>query len=250
MSAQRGRVRVEDGQKRVRVYLGGEVVADSSRVKLVWEKPYYPVYYFPPHDVRRDLLVETGETYRSPSRGTAAVATVKAGSAEAPGAARIWSDAKIAEIDGYVTFRWAAMDSWFEEDEEVFVHARDPYTRVDVLPSSRHVRVEVNGATVAESHSTRILFETGLPARYYFPTTDVRLDLLTPIETSTACPYKGTAGYWDVTAGDEIVPGIAWSYPAPLPESQRIAGLISFYNEKVDIYVDGELLERPKTVFS
>jgi uncharacterized protein (DUF427 family) len=250
MAQQRGRVRVEDGQKRVRTYLGGEVVADSSRLKLVWEKPYYPVYYFPPQDVRLELLVDTGETYRSPSRGTATVATVKAGDSEAAGAARIWADAKIEEIDGYVTFRWAAMDNWFEEDEEVFVHARDPYTRIDALPSSRHVRVEVNGVAVADSRRTTILFETGLPARYYFPKTDVRLDLLTPVETSTACPYKGNASYWDVTAGDETVPGIAWGYPTPLPESAPIAGLVSFYNEKVDIYVDGELEERPKTVFS
>jgi uncharacterized protein (DUF427 family) len=250
VAQQRGRVRVEDGHKRIRAYLGGEVIADSANVKMVWEKPYYPVYYFPTGDVRLDLLVDTGETYRSPSRGTATLSTVKAGGVEADKAARVWSDARIDEIDGYVSFRWGAMGHWFEEDEEVFVHARDPYTRVDALPSSRHVVVEVNGEKVADSHRTTLLFETGLPVRYYFPKTDVRLDLLTPSDASTACPYKGTAQYWDVTVNGETVPGIVWGYPAPLHESARIAGLVSFYNEKVDIYVDGELQERPKTVFS
>ena len=250
MAQRRGRVRVEDGHKRIRAYLGGEVIADSANVKMVWEKPYYPVYYFPTEDVRLDLLVDTGETYRSPSRGTATLSTVKAGGVEADKAARVWSDAKIDEIDGYVSFRWGAMGHWFEEDEEVFVHARDPYTRIDALPSSRHVVVEVNGEKVADSHRTTLLFETGLPVRYYFPKTDVRLDLLTPSDASTACPYKGTAQYWDVTVDGETVPGIVWGYPAPLHESAKIAGLVSFYNEKVDIYVDGELQERPKTVFS
>jgi uncharacterized protein (DUF427 family) len=247
---QRGRVRVEDGQKRIRVYLGGEVVADSRRTKLVWEKPYYPVYYFPEADVRSDLLVDTGETHRSPSRGTATISTVKAGGAEAPDAARVWRAANIEGIADHVSFVWNAMDAWFEEDEEVFVHARDPYTRVDILQSSRHIEVEVDGVKVADSHQPRLLFETGLPVRYYLPKTDVRLDLLTPTETRTDCPYKGTASYWSVDAAGTIHRDIVWGYQAPTLESIQISGYLSFYNEKVDIYVDGELQDRPRTIFS
>jgi uncharacterized protein (DUF427 family) len=117
---------------------------------------------------------------------------------------------------------------------------------VEILPSSRHVRVEVDGVTVADSHSPRILFETGLPARYYLPKPDVRLDLLEHTETITHCPYKGSAEYWSVNGKKDL----AWSYPTPLPESERVTGLVAFYNEKLDIYLDGELQERPKTKFS
>ncbi len=250
MSGARGRVKVENGLKRVRTYLGGVPIADSTRVKLVWEKPYYPTYYFPPEDVQMEYLVATGETTRSPSRGTAVIHTVKTARAEAPGAASVWSEAKIDEIGGYVSFDWGAMDRWFEEEEEVYVHARDPYTRIDVLQSSRHIEVVVNGVKVADSHQPRLLFETGLPVRYYLPKTDVRLDLLTPSDTRTSCPYKGTAEYWSVTAGGETFDDIVWGYTTPLAESIEVAGYVSFYNEKVDIYVDGELEERPRTVFS
>jgi uncharacterized protein (DUF427 family) len=131
------------------------------------------------------------------------------------------------------------MDAWFEEDEEVFVHPRDPYTRVDILPTSREVRVELDGVTIARSTSARLLFETGLPVRYYLPKPHVRMDLLTPTPTVTACPYKGTAEYWSVTVDGTEHPDLVWSYRTPLPESQKIAGLMAFYNDKVDIYVDG-----------
>jgi uncharacterized protein (DUF427 family) len=149
-----------------------------------------------------------------------------------------------------VRLEWDAMDAWFEEDEEVFTHARDPYTRVDILPSSRHVRIEVEGVTIAESSRPTLLFETGLPARYYLPKTHVRLDLLTATETVTHCPYKGRAEYWSLRLGDATYRDLAWSYRTPLPESQKIAGLISFYNEKVDLYVDRVLQPRPQTKFS
>jgi uncharacterized protein (DUF427 family) len=131
----------------------------------------------------------------------------------------------------------------------VFTHPRDPYTRVDILASSRHVRVEVAGATIAESTRPRLLFETGLPVRYYLPQADVRLDLMIPTGAVSHCPYKGRAEYWSVRAPDGVHANLAWSYGAPLPESQKIAGLIAFYNEKVDISVDGELQERPVTKF-
>jgi uncharacterized protein (DUF427 family) len=142
------------------------------------------------------------------------------------------------------------MDHWFEEDELVSVHPRDPYKRVDILASSRHVEVVVNGVSIADSHQPRILFETGLAPRYYLPLTDVRLDLLRPSSSTTQCPYKGTASYWSVEADGEVIEDLAWTYPAPLPESQKIAGLAAFYNERVGLRIDGELQERPGTPFS
>ncbi len=246
--ADRGRVRVEGSSKRVRVMLGGQVVADSDNPLLVWEVPYYPTYYFPETDVLTEVLVETGETRHSPSRGEATQYVVKAGNRE--GAAYAYHQSNVEEIDGYYAFVWKTMDHWFEEDEEVYVHARDPYTRVDILPSGRRVRVEIDGVTVADTTNARFLFETGLPTRYYIPKTDVRMDLLAPTDSSTACPYKGTARYWTVSIGDTAHQDIAWAYDTPLPESQGIAGLISFYNEKANIYVDEDLQERPKTKFS
>ena len=142
------------------------------------------------------------------------------------------------------------MDGWFEEDEEVFVHPHDPYKRIDILHSSRHVEVEVNGVKVADTHRPTLLFETGLPTRYYIPKLDLRMDLLTPIEHTTGCAYKGFARYWSLEAGDETFENLAWSYRTPLPECTKIAGLVAFYNEKVDLIVDGERLARPKTPFS
>ncbi|MFO7549730.1 MAG: DUF427 domain-containing protein [Acidimicrobiia bacterium] len=246
----RGRVRIEDGLKRVRVYLDGEVVADTTEVKLVWEKPYYPVYYFPEDDVRLERLTPSGRAERSPSRGTVEHFDVEGSRRVAAEAAYRHPDSPLEELRGLVAFRWDAMDAWFEEDEEVFVHARDPYTRVDVLASSRHVRVEVGGVPVADSRNGRFLFETGLPVRRYLPKTDVRMDLLRPTETVTRCPYKGTAEYWSVVVGDQVFEDLAWSYPAPFAESAGVAGLISFYDEKVDVYVDGVLQPRPQTIFS
>ena len=246
----RGRVRIEDGQKRVRVYLGGEVIADTTSPKLVWEKPYYPVYYFPQEDVRMDSLIPTEHTKRSPSRGTAEVFDVKSNRHTAEQSAYRHTDSPIEELRDMVAFEWRSMDAWFEEEEEVFLHARDPYTRVDVLQSSRNIRVEVDGVTVAESDQPRILFETGLPARYYLPKTDVLFEYLTATDLSTVCPYKGTSRYWSINTTGDVHDNLAWGYDAPVRESQPIAGYVAFYNEKLDIYVDGVLEEKPKTVFS
>jgi len=215
----------------------------------VWELPYYPTYYIPVDDVRAEL-VKVGQGEHSPSRGDATAYTVKVDGAEAEGAALRYEDSPVEELRGLVRLDWNAMDAWFEEDEEVFVHPRDPYKRVDVLPSSRHVRVEVDGVTVAESSSPRLLFETGLPVRYYLPKPHVRWDLLESTDTVTRCPYKGEAVYWSVKVNGTVHKDLAWSYPYPLPESLGVAGLVCFYNEKVDIFVDGVLQERPKTPFS
>jgi uncharacterized protein (DUF427 family) len=246
----RGRIRLEPGTKRVRAFLGGAVVADTVRPVLVWEVPYYPAYYIPLADVHAELE-PSGETVRSPSRGDGRVFTVRAGGRVATGAALRYLDSPIEELRDLVRLDWHAMDAWFEEDEEVFTHPRDPYTRVDILASSRHVRVDVDGVTVAESGSPRLLFETGLPVRWYLPKPHVRLDLLVPSDTVTHCPYKGRAEHWSVRTPDGAAhPDLAWSYRAPLPESQKVAGLIAFYDEKVDIHVDGVRQQRPVTKFS
>lgn len=242
------KVRIKEGGKRVRVMIGGEIVADTSHPLMVWEMPYYPTYYFPEDDVRTDLLVETGEKKRSPSRGEATQYEVKVNGSQAR--AYRFLEPKIHELDGYYAFVWDTVDHWFEEDEEVYTHARDPHTRIDILPSSRRVRVEIDGVTVADTSNGWFLFETGLPTRYYFPKTDVEMSLFTPTDSATRCPYKGTARYWSSTVNGETYEDIMWGYDTPLPESQRIAGLVAFYNEKVDIYLDEELQERPKTKFS
>ena len=249
-TARRRGIRIEPGTKRVRVYLGGQVVADTGHPMLVWEVPYYPTYYFPVVDVRTGLMEADGGMQHSPSRGDGRTFTVSAGGSRAQRAALLYADSPIEELRDLIRFDWDSMDAWFEEDEQVFTHPRDPYTRVDILASSRHVRVEVSGTTIAESTSPRMLFETGLPVRYYLPKTHIRMDLLTPTESVSHCPYKGQAEYWSVRAGDGVCDDLAWSYRAPFAESQKIAGLIAFYNEKVDIYVDGVLQDRPVTKFS
>ena len=220
-------MRTEVSHKRVRVYAGGQLVADSLAPVLVWEIPNYPTYYLPAEDVHATLTAAGDDTY-----------DVLAGDVRLPGAARRHLD--------LVRLEFGAMDEWLEEDEPIYVHPRDPYKRVDILASSRHVEVRIDDEVVASSHQPRILFETSLPPRYYLPLPDVRLDLLRPSSTQTSCPYKGTASYWHVGDHEDIV----WIYRTPLPESQKVAGLACFYNEKVDLYVDGELQERPETPFS
>jgi uncharacterized protein (DUF427 family) len=235
---QRGRVRLEHGTKRIRAYLAGELVADTTRPLLVWERPYYPTYYFPREDVRGELLTPDGGLVHSPSRGDGQSFTLRAGGKEAVGAALRFERSPFEELRDAIRLDWDALDAWYEEDEQIFPHPRDPYTRVDILASSRHIRVEVGGVTIAETDKPTLLFETGLPTRYYLPMTHTRMDLLVPSDSVSHCPYKGDAAYWSLRAGDAI-DDIAWSYRTPLPESQKIAGLICFYPEKVTLYVDG-----------
>ena len=245
----RGGVRVGRSDKRVRALLGGAYVFDTRRALLVWEAPYYPTYYVPAADVVAEL-VPTGRTAHSPSRGDAEVLDVAVSTSRAPGAALHYLSTPVDRLRDHVRFAWDLLDEWLEEDEPVYTHARDPYTRVDVLASSRHVVVEVDGVVVADSRTPRILFETGLPPRFYLPMTDLRMDLLEASEASSHCPYKGTASYWSLVVGSRRYDDLVWCYRAPFPESQKIAGLLCFYNEKVDLVVDGERLVRPRTKFS
>jgi len=233
-------VRLEPSAKRVRVFLGGHVVADADRALLVWESRGYPIYYFPASQVDLGLLVPDGDFARSETLGDAPKFTVKAGSAIAPGAATHFRETPLDALRDHIRFEWEAMDAWFEEDEEVFVHARDPHCRIDVLPSSRHVRIELDSVTIAESTRPRLLFETGLPTRCYLSKLDVRMDLLVPSDTVTHCPYKGTAQYWSIQVGDQLYEDLAWSYRTTPPESEKISGLIAFW--KTGLYVDGVLV--------
>ena len=242
----------EDSPRRVRVMFGGETIADSRRVKLMHEKGYLPVYYFPRSDVRMDLLEATDHTTHCPFKGEASYWSVKVGDRVAENA--VWGYPEPLEdappLAGYLAFYWNKMDAWYEEDEEVFVHPRDPYHRVDVLQSSRHVKVSVNGETVAETDRPRVLFETGLPPRYYIPLEDVREDVLLPSDKNTDCPYKGTASYHSVEAGGETKEALIWYYPSPIPAAAGIKDHLCFYNEKVDLEVDGEAQEQPQTQWS
>jgi uncharacterized protein (DUF427 family) len=245
---QRGAVRVEQGAKRVRAYLAGHLVADTVHPLLVWEVPYYPSYYLPVKDVSAELA-ETGERRHSPSRGDATVMDLRVPGATAAGAALRYADSPIEALRDAVKLEWSALDEWLEEDEPVYVHPRDPFTRVDVLASSRHVEVWVEGKLVADSHQPRILYETGLPPRYYLPLSDIRTDLLRPSASSSSCPYKGTAAYWSLEVDGTTHADLVWIYRTPLPESQKIAGLACFYNERADIFLDGVLQARPKSPF-
>jgi len=199
----RGRVRVEHGAKRIHAFLGGELVTDTTQ----------PAF------------------------------TVTAGGVAATCAALRYEQSPFEELRDAIRLDWGAMDAWFEEDEQVYTHPRDPYTRVDILPSSRHVRIEVDGLTIAETSQPTLVFETGLPVRYYVPKTHVRIDLLTPSDSVSHCPYKGEAEHWSLRA-DDIDADVAWSYRTPLPESQKIAGLIAFYTEKLDHYIGGMRYDR------
>jgi uncharacterized protein (DUF427 family) len=246
------RILLEPSQRRVRVVFANTTIADSQWVLLMMEGRQIGVYYFPREDVRTDLLEPSAHTREDPNKGQASLFNVRVGDRTVHDAAWVYPQALPdgQDVSQYVAFVWGKMDAWFEEDEEVFVHPRHPYHRIDVLFSSRHVRVEVEGEVIAETRQPRLLFETGLPTRYYIPKVDVRMDRLVRSVTHTACPYKGTASYWSVKVGDRVISDLVWTYPNPHPESFKIENLLAFYNEKVDIYVDGVLQPRPQTQWS
>ena len=243
---------VEASARWIRVRFGGQIVADSRRVLLLREPGQVPVYYFPRTDIRAEALVPADHATPCP-RGGATCWTVRVGDRAAEHAAWAYPapPADRLALRDHVAFEWPKMDAWFEEDDEVYVHARDPYKRVDVLHSSRHVRVVVAGEVVADSRRPALLFETGLPTRYYLPKADVRMDLLEPTESETRCPYKGLASYYSVRAGSTVVRDIAWCYRHPIPECSKIENLVCFFDERVDaVFVDGELQRRPRTRWS
>lgn len=198
--------------KRIRATRGGQPIVDTNRAVLVWfPGKKVPVYAFPAEDVND------------------------------PGAAGLDDP----DLHDYVTLPWEAAEHWYEEAEEVFVHPRDPFTRIDTLRSSRHVRVERDGQILADSNAPILLFETGLPTRYYLPEADVKASLLESSDHRTGCPYKGFATYRHVVIDGRRHPNLFWCYPDPLPEVAAIAGHLAPYNDRVDLFVDGELQPRP-----
>lgn len=240
---------VEPAPRRVRAVLAGRTVFDTTRARYVWEWPNYPQYYIPVADVDPAVLVDEHRK-QGDQGGMAHHHGLTVGGTSRPGAARVYrEDAKGGLVDT-VRFDWAAMDAWFEEDEEVFVHPRNPYTRVDAVRSSRAARVALEDVVLAETRSPVLIFETGLPTRYYIPRIHVNLEHLVPTDTVSRCPYKGTtSAYWSVRVGDMTHADLAWCYDSPTPQLLPIAGMVAFYNEKVDHVVDGEPLERPTTHF-
>jgi uncharacterized protein (DUF427 family) len=236
--------------RRIRAVLGGQAVLDTTQALYVWESPNYPQYYIPVTDVSPDVLVDEQHVQKL-RHGTARRHGLLAGGIARPGSARVYTDDATDGLAGTVRFEWDALDAWYEEDEEVFVHPRNPYARVDALRSTRTVRVELDGVLLAESSSPVMVIETGLPTRYYLNRTEVNFEHLLPTATVTACPYKGrTTGYWSVRTGETVHPDLAWAYDFPTRQLSPIAGMIAFYNEKVDVIIDGRQLERPDTHFS
>ena len=225
---------VEPTARRIRVRLGRSLIADSTRAQLLNQMgpKRLPTYFLPLDDVRPGVLVDETDEGWSVAAGRRRVEKAAYKSNEFP------------ELGGHVTFSWSELD-WYEEDEQVFAHARPPNHRVDSLRSSRRVEVYVKGERIANSIRPVLLFETWLPTRYYLPYEDVRMDLLTASNTISYCPYKGRARYWS----HPDVPDVAWSYPDPIPENPKIRELVSFYNEKVDMVIDGVPVERPDSPF-
>ncbi len=241
---------VEPAPRRVRGFVEGTKVFDTTSALYVWEWSHYPQYYIPMTDVAASALESSGAN-EATRRGRAQVYGLKVPGARRPNAAKHYTDSELPGVADTVRFQWEAIDEWLEEDERIFVHPRSPYVRVDALRSTRQVRIHLDGVLLADSPAPVMVFETGLPTRYYLDRTAVRFDHLLPSDTVTECPYKGTASdYWSIEVHGETYPDLVWSYPFPTPQLLPIAGLLAFYNEHVDIEVDGVALERPKTHFS
>jgi uncharacterized protein (DUF427 family) len=241
---------VEPAPRRVRGIAGNRVVFDTTAAHYVWEWPFYPQYYVPLADVDTALLVD--EDHEQHLRlGTARRHGLRVGDDVRAGTVRVFGADAAPGIAQAVRFDWAALDAWYEEDEQVFVHPRNPYVRVDAIRSTRSVRIELDGVVLAESSAPVMVFETGLPTRYYLERTAVDFGRLRPTGTRTSCPYKGdTSGSWSAVVGDTVHEDIAWSYDFPTRQLLPVAGLVAFYDEKVDTVVDGRLLERPVTHFT
>ncbi|MGW3564733.1 DUF427 domain-containing protein [Streptomyces sp. NPDC000941] len=236
---------VEPVPRRIRGLIGGHVVLDTRRALYVWEWPAYPQFSIPIEDMVEGVLTDDHHT-EPLGPGPARRHSLHIGSEVRPGAAWLWTDGAPEPLLGTARFDWKALESWFEEDEQVFVHPRSPYSRVDALRSSSSVRVELDGVALADAPHCVKLFETGLPTRYYLDRTHLTWPRLRPTGTVTSCPYKGTtSGYWSFDSDTSTHEDIAWAYDFPTPHVNRIAGLVAFYNEHVDLYVDGTPLPRP-----
>ena len=214
---------------RVRAILAGETVVDSRDALLLHESGHLPVFWFPRADLREDLVGPSGRTEPSPGKGELSFSALVAGGRELPDAVREATDPFLA---GLVTLDWDAMDEWFVEDEQLFGHPKDPYSRIDVLKTARHVRVLLDGEVLADTRRSLMLLEATLPPRFYIPPEDVRTERLEPSANRSRCAYKGSAAYWHVRVGARLVPDLVWAYPVP------------------ELEVDGAAGERPATQWS
>ena len=239
--------------KRLRVKVGELIVADSAEALVLQESDHLPVYYFPIKDVDESFLMPSTTRTECPYKGVASHYSLNTGVTLVQDAGwRYLEPVKgCPPIADYMGFYWSKMDHWYEEDEEIFVHARDPFRRVDCLPSSRRVQVFVDGEMMADSKRGVFLFETGHPTRYYLPIADTRLELLSPSRNISRCPYKGIASYYHLTVNGRRHENLVWYYPEPVHEAARIKGLVCFYNEFVDrVLVDGVEQPKPETASS
>ena len=266
-----GQLRHEPIAKRIRAIMGGSTVLDTTRALLVWEpRRIVPSYAAPVDDVTAELepfgqaiagatdavgarmpelsrrpVLDPSVPFAMHSAEGRAV-DVRAAGQNQPGAGFRPADPDLA---GYVVLDFGAFDAWYEEDELNVAHPRDPFHRIDVLPSSRQVRLELDGQILARSSRPTLLFETMLPTRYYLPREDICAEL-SPSGTRTYCAYKGQASYWSVAVGDRVLPDIAWTYERPLHDAAQVRGLIALFNERLDVIVEDERHERPITPWS
>lgn len=236
------------GHKWIRGILDGHTIVSSRDFLFVWEVPYWPWWFFRTNDIDAELIESQDPASQNGLPDGAVAFDLVGRERTLPAVARSYPDHEI--LRGWFTLDFDALDHWFEEDIEVFVHPRSPYTRIDALASSRHVVVSLNGIELANSQKPTVLFETGAPARFYLPMTDVSLHLLAENDRRSACPYKGESTFFDTNVGGSPTTDVAWTYILPRPESTPIAGLISFFNEIVDIDVDGERQPRPISHFT
>ena len=244
---------VDPSPRRVRVKFAGETIVDSTSALLMCEGGHVPIYYFPMADVRMDLFAPTDNDSHCGYKGHASYWTLKVGDQVEENVMWSYRDPyeEMLKIKDHVAFYWDRMESWWEEDEEIFKHARDPKHRVDAILSHRPVKVVLGGETIAETTNARFVFETNHPVRYYIPAGDVGMDLLMGSDAKSQCPYKGIASYYSGAIGGVPYPDIAWTYRSPIEECPKIRDLICFYNENVDaIHVDGAEVEKPVTKWS
>jgi uncharacterized protein (DUF427 family) len=249
MTDARSVLRYEPLERRVRGEIGGEMVVDSTRARLVWEpRRVCPVYAVPAEDIAGDLPAapdsdEEADGVLHP--GTPfAVHTTEGQPVTVAGRVGAGFRFDDADLDGYVELDFAAFDAWYEEEQRIHSHPRDPYHRVEVLQTARPLRIEIDGTVVAESTQARLVCETQLPMRFYIPREDVTVPL-EPSELHSYCAYKGQASYWSVEVGERRYQDVAWSYEDPVPDLRTVTGLVCFWNERVDIVFDGERRLRP-----
>ena len=227
--------------RRVRAVFAGETILDTTVGRLLHESQMLPVLYVPEADVASHLLEPTATKTMCPFKGEASYRSIRVGDRTAEDA--VWSYSEPLEeapwLAGHLAFYWDKLDAWYDEDEQVFGHLRDPFHRVDVRPSQRHVTVAADGDQIAETTRAMILSETGFPNRIYLPLEDVREDVLEPSATRSHCPYKGDAGYWSLQLGEREIEDAAFSYSEPLEGAGRIAGRVCFLHESVETSVSG-----------